>query len=125
LVKAAGVEVEPYWPSLFAGLAAKKNIEDFILNVGAGGGAPAAAAGGAAPAGGAAAAAKEEEKPAEEEEDAVSLTLSAVQPKRYDGNVRFKRYCVCCAGHGLLPLRLSALLWQTQMHLCGVRGVCV
>jgi len=71
-VKAAGVEVEPYWPSLFAKLAEKKNIEDFILNVGAGGGGGVAVAAGgdaAAAAGGAAAAPKEEEK-VEEEEDA-------------------------------------------------------
>ena len=71
LVKAAGIEVEPYWPALFANLAAKKSIEEFILNVGAGGGAAAAApAGGdAGAAAGGAAAAKEEEK-VEEEEDA-------------------------------------------------------
>lgn len=36
IVKAAGIEVEPYWPGLFAKLAEKKSIEDFILNVGAG-----------------------------------------------------------------------------------------
>jgi large subunit ribosomal protein LP1 len=36
LTKAAGVTVEPYWPGLFAKLAEKKSIEDFILNVGAG-----------------------------------------------------------------------------------------
>lgn len=73
LVKAAGIEVEPYWPALFAKLAEKKSIEDFILNVGAGGGgggAVAAAAGGdAGAAAGGAAPAKEEEK-VEEEEDA-------------------------------------------------------
>lgn len=72
LVKAAGVEVEPYWPALFASLAAKKNVDDFILNVGAGGGGAAAPAGGdagaAAAAGGAAAPAAEEK--VEEEEDA-------------------------------------------------------
>lgn len=36
IVKAAGIEVEPYWPGLFAKLAEKKSIEDFIVNVGAG-----------------------------------------------------------------------------------------
>ena len=36
LTKAAGVEVEPYWPGLFAKLVEKKSIEDFIVNVGAG-----------------------------------------------------------------------------------------
>eukprot|EP00878_Enallax_costatus_P000025 GHUV01000032.1.p1 GENE.GHUV01000032.1~~GHUV01000032.1.p1 ORF type:complete len:111 (+),score=58.93 GHUV01000032.1:79-411(+) len=74
IVKAAGITVEPYWPSLFAKLFATKKIEDLITNVGAGGGAP--AAGGAAPAAGGAAAggaapAKEEKKeePSEEDED--------------------------------------------------------
>jgi len=70
LAKAAGVEVEPYWPGLFASLAEKKSVDDFILNVGAGGGGAAAPAGGAAgAAGGAAAAPAEEEKAEEEEED--------------------------------------------------------
>ena len=54
LVKAANVEVESYWPSLFAKLCEKRNVEDLIMNVGAGGGAAApvaaASAGGAAPA---------------------------------------------------------------------------
>ncbi|KAI3743839.1 hypothetical protein L1987_56906 [Smallanthus sonchifolius] len=75
ILKAAKVDCESYWPSLFAKLADKKNIEDLIVNVGAGGGgggapavaAPAAAAGGAA----AAAPAPEEKKeePKEESED--------------------------------------------------------
>ena len=72
LVKAAGVEVEPYWPALFASLAAKKGVEEFILNVGAGGGGAAAPAGGDAGAGAAAggAAAPAVEEKVEEEEDA-------------------------------------------------------
>jgi hypothetical protein len=36
IVKAAGIEVEPYWPALFAKLFAKKDIGDLITNVGAG-----------------------------------------------------------------------------------------
>lgn len=36
IVKAAGITVEPYWPSLFAKLFANKKIEDLITNVGAG-----------------------------------------------------------------------------------------
>lgn len=67
LVKAANLTVESYWPSLFAKLCDKRNIEDLILNVGSGGGAasvavaaPGAATGGAAPA--AAAPAAEEKK---------------------------------------------------------------
>jgi len=36
IVKAAGIEVEPYWPALFAKLFAKKDMGDLITNVGAG-----------------------------------------------------------------------------------------
>ena len=66
-MKAAGVEMEPYWPGLFASLLERKPIEDLITNVG-GGAAPAAAAGGAA-AGGAAAAEEEKKEESEEESD--------------------------------------------------------
>eukprot|EP00879_Flechtneria_rotunda_P000264 GHRR01000349.1.p1 GENE.GHRR01000349.1~~GHRR01000349.1.p1 ORF type:complete len:111 (+),score=58.46 GHRR01000349.1:149-481(+) len=74
VVKAAGITVEPYWPSLFAKLFSKKSVEDLIANVGAGGGGAAAAApaaGGASAAAGGAAPAKEEKKeePSEEDED--------------------------------------------------------
>ncbi|XP_037689188.1 60S acidic ribosomal protein P1-like [Choloepus didactylus] len=50
LIEAAGVNVEPFWPGLFAKALANVNIGSLICNVGAGGPAPAAA--GAAPAGG-------------------------------------------------------------------------
>ena len=36
LVKAAGIEIEPYWPALFAKLFHKKSIGDLITNVGSG-----------------------------------------------------------------------------------------
>ena len=36
LVKAAGVQVEGYWPGLFAKLCEKRNVEDLITNVGSG-----------------------------------------------------------------------------------------
>mmetsp|Transcript_6513 Transcript_6513/g.18004 ORF Transcript_6513/g.18004 Transcript_6513/m.18004 type:complete len:107 (-) Transcript_6513:77-397(-) len=68
IVKAAGVEIEPYWPGLFAKLLERKNIEDLITNVG-GGAAPAAAAAGGAAAGGAAAAEEEKKEESEEESD--------------------------------------------------------
>ena len=35
--KAAGVEVEPFWPPLFAKLFETKSVGDLIANVGAGG----------------------------------------------------------------------------------------
>ncbi|GLT48307.1 hypothetical protein SLA2020_219390 [Shorea laevis] len=74
LLKAANVNVESYWPSLFAKLAEKRNIDDLILNVGAGGGVAASAAlsapaGGANAAGAAAAAPAAEEKKEELNEE--------------------------------------------------------
>lgn len=55
------MNVEPYWPSLFAKLAEKKNLDDITANVGCGGGgaAPVAAAAPAASATAAAPAAEE------------------------------------------------------------------
>ncbi|CAI0410528.1 unnamed protein product, partial [Linum tenue] len=72
LVKTANVNVESYWPSLFAKLAEKRNVDDLIMNVGAGGGgavAVAAPAGGAAAPAAAAPAAEEKKEEAKEESD--------------------------------------------------------
>jgi large subunit ribosomal protein LP1 len=73
LIEAAGIEVEPIWPTLFAKALAGKDIGALLFNVGsgaaaapaAGGAAPAAAAAGGAPA----AAAKEEKKKEEAKEE--------------------------------------------------------
>merc|ERR1712062_843092 len=71
ILKAAGVEFEPYWPGLFAKALEAADLKTLITNVGSGVGA-APAAGGAAPAAGGAAEAapaKEEKEEEEEEED--------------------------------------------------------
>eukprot|EP00894_Picocystis_sp_ML_P003503 jgi/Pico_ML_1/54020/g4466.t1 len=75
ILKAANVEVEPYWPGMFAKLLAKKDMGDLITNVGAAGPAPAAGAAPAAAAGGNAEAAKAEEAPEEEEEEEMDFDL--------------------------------------------------
>ena len=36
ILKAAGITVEPYWPTLFAKLFSKKDLGDLITNVGSG-----------------------------------------------------------------------------------------
>ncbi|XP_019415965.1 PREDICTED: 60S acidic ribosomal protein P1 [Lupinus angustifolius] len=75
VLKAANVNVESYWPSLFAKLAQKRNIDDLILNSGGGGAAvvavaaPAAAAGGGAAAAAPAAVEKKEEAKEESDDD--------------------------------------------------------
>mmetsp|Transcript_155363 Transcript_155363/g.289909 ORF Transcript_155363/g.289909 Transcript_155363/m.289909 type:complete len:122 (+) Transcript_155363:98-463(+) len=72
LIKAAGGEIEPFFPALFAKIAASKDVGSMLVfggggGGGGGGGAVAAAAGGdAAPA---AAEEKKEEKVEEEEEE--------------------------------------------------------
>ncbi|KAA8542566.1 hypothetical protein F0562_023718 [Nyssa sinensis] len=81
LVKAANVTVESYWPSLFAKLVEKRNIEDLIMNVGSGGGGAAVAV--AAPSGGgsvaaapaAAAVEEKKEEPKEESDDDMGFSL--------------------------------------------------
>ncbi|KAL6527012.1 hypothetical protein OROGR_016102 [Orobanche gracilis] len=79
LVKAANLTVESYWPSLFAKLCEKKNIEDLVVNVCGGGGGGGAAVSVSAPSGGAGGAAApaedEKEEPKEESDDDLCLDL--------------------------------------------------
>lgn len=71
ILKAANVDVEPYWPGLFAKALEGINVKDLISNIGSGVGAAPAAAPAAAAAGApvAAAAEKKVEKEESEEED--------------------------------------------------------
>ncbi|XP_044742850.1 60S acidic ribosomal protein P1-like [Chrysoperla carnea] len=81
ILKAANVDVEPYWPGLFAEALEGINVKDLITSLGSGvGAAPAAGGAAAAPATGAApdAAAKEEKKKEpepEESDDDMGLGL--------------------------------------------------
>ncbi|KAI7743322.1 hypothetical protein M8C21_025832 [Ambrosia artemisiifolia] len=80
LVSAANVTIESYWPSLFAKLCEKKNLDDLIMNVGAGGGGGAAVAvaapsGGGAPAAAAPAAEEKKEEAKEESDDDMGFSL--------------------------------------------------
>ncbi|XP_042053089.1 60S acidic ribosomal protein P1-like [Salvia splendens] len=80
LLKAANLSVESYWPSLFAKLCEKRNVEDLIVNVGAGGGGGAVAvaaptAGGAAAAAAPAAEEKKKEEEKEESDDDMGFGL--------------------------------------------------
>ena len=73
-VSFASVEVEPYWPKLFANLLGNRDVGELLANVG-GGAAPAAAPAAAAAA--PAAAGKKEEKKEEpkEEEEAEYVSI--------------------------------------------------
>ncbi|KAF9601880.1 hypothetical protein IFM89_023799 [Coptis chinensis] len=72
VVKAANVQVEAYWPGLFAKLVQKKNIEDMIMNGSSGGGgAPVAVAASVAVA--APEAEEKKEEPTEESDDESPL----------------------------------------------------
>ncbi|PAV77765.1 hypothetical protein WR25_22738 [Diploscapter pachys] len=66
LLKAANVDVEPFWPGLFAKALEGVNVKDLITSVSSGGGGGAAAPAAAAPAA-AAEAPKEEGKKKKEE----------------------------------------------------------
>ncbi|KAK4337085.1 hypothetical protein RND71_043685 [Anisodus tanguticus] len=69
ILKAANLEVEPYWPTLFAKALEGVDVKGLITNISSGvGAAPAAASGGAA-APAADAGKKEDKKPEKEEEE--------------------------------------------------------
>ena len=70
LIKAAKVDVEPFWPGLFAKALEGHNLDSLIQSAGApGAGGAAAPAAGGAPAGGGETEAKEEEKKEEKKQE--------------------------------------------------------
>jgi len=81
ILKAANVEVEPYWPTLFAKALEGVDLKGLISNVGSGvgaapsGGVAAPAAGGAAPAEAAKESKKEEAAEESEEDDDMGFGL--------------------------------------------------
>jgi len=72
LLKAANVDVEPYWPSLFAKALEGVDVKNLISNIGSGVGAAPAGGGAAAPAASAAAAPAEAKKEEKKEESEAS-----------------------------------------------------
>ncbi|KAI8894974.1 60s acidic ribosomal protein-domain-containing protein [Globomyces pollinis-pini] len=77
LISAAGLEVEPIWPSIFAKALAGKDLGALLFNVGAAGGAApvAGAAAAGAPAAAAEAVAEEKEEEKEESDDDMGFGL--------------------------------------------------
>ncbi|KAJ9128478.1 hypothetical protein P3X46_034969 [Hevea brasiliensis] len=79
LVKTANVAVEAYWPSLFAKLAEKRNLNDLMMNIGSSGAATPTIAAPAAGAGGATATApaveEKKEEPKEESDEDMGFSL--------------------------------------------------
>lgn len=69
LIKAANIEVEPFWSGLFAKAVDSINLKDLVSKVGSGVGSPVASSGTVGPAAPAAEEKKEEKKEEEEEED--------------------------------------------------------
>ena len=69
IIKAAGVEIEPYWSMLFGKFIASNPVDELIGKVGAGGG------GGGGGGGAAAEEAAPEPEPEEEEEEAMDFDL--------------------------------------------------
>jgi len=93
LVKAANVDVEAFWPSLFAKLLQKVSVDDIVKGMSAAptGGAPAAAA----PAAGAA--------PAEEEVRLRTLGSGDAWIEAVGDAV--EQLCCCCHGGDRVPVR--------------------
>lgn len=81
ILKAANVDIEPYWPGLFAKALEGINVKDLITNIGSGVGAGGAAAPAAAAAGAAPAAAEKKEEKKEEE------------PEESDDDMGFGKFC--------------------------------
>jgi len=97
ILKAAKVDVEPFWPNMFARALTSINIRDLITSVGSAvGSAPAAGGGG----GGAAPAAAEEEKKEEKEEKRESCPVTAQPPS----NINYLHYFTTSSSGQTPPL---------------------
>ncbi|XP_074335087.1 large ribosomal subunit protein P1A-like [Apium graveolens] len=92
ILKAANVNVESYWPSLFSKLAEKRSIDDLVMNVGAGGGSGVVAVTAQASGGGAA----EAKAPVEEKKGGFKLDSERIMK----GIVKIRPNCQCFGGQG-------------------------
>ncbi|XP_074332208.1 large ribosomal subunit protein P1-like [Apium graveolens] len=85
ILKAANVNVESYWPSLFSKLAENRSIDDLVMNVGAGGGSGAVAVTAQASGGGAA----EAKAPVKEKKSGAQTWKGRIQMHLLGQNLRW------------------------------------
>lgn len=113
-MKAANVDVEPYWPGLFAKALEGINVKDLITNIGSGvGAAPASAAAAPAAAAAAAPAAEKKEEKKEESDEGSDDDMGF-------GMFQWTLFVLCCNLHSFRfnfrTVRISANKHSKTMY---------